>query len=217
MQGFITIKEASQLTGKHADTIRRLIKENKDTKYVAKDRKGRLIIDSQWLATVFEPTEAPTSPDNSQDTEQTTPHSQTSLEPVINALTSQLNAKDQQIANLQSLLSEKEANTTKLQDQFQQLLARQQLPADVTKSDTTQPAYAEPMASTEPAEANREENLTKPNTTRPKKTSKKPIAKKPVKSLKKPQKPKTKKTPSKPQVAKPTPKPKKKWWKRTEQ
>jgi Fic family protein len=186
MQGFITIKEASQLTGKHADTIRRLIKANTNSKYVAKDRKGRVIINSAWLSAYFEPSEAPTSPQNTVDDKEPISTQTTSLEPVINALTSQLEAKDQQIAKLQSLLSEKEGNTTKLQDQFQQLLARQQLPATL---DDTPPskAYAEPMQT----------EVIQPKT--------KPKAKK-SKTNKKPQKPATdtpKKKPSK-----------KRWWQR---
>ena len=143
MQGFITIKEASELTGKHTDTIRRLAKDTNNPKLVTKDRKGRVIINSEWLVSNFEPTEAPASPDNIIDDKQPNQPNNNALEPVINALTSQLEAKDQQIAKLQSLLSEKEGNTTKLQDQFQQLLARQQLPASI--DDDQPPAYAEPM------------------------------------------------------------------------
>lgn len=143
MNGFITIKEASQITGKHADTIRRLIKDNKNSKNVAKDRKGRIIINSEWVVSCFEPTQAPTSNDIPVDDKQPMSTNLSGLEPVINALTNQLEAKDQQIANLQALLSEKENNTTKLQDQFQQLLARQQLTAGV--SDSQEPAYEKPM------------------------------------------------------------------------
>lgn len=143
MQGFITIKEASELTGKHTDTIRRLAKDTNNPKLVTKDRKGRVIINSEWLVSNFEPTEAPASPDNQPDDKQPNQPNNNALEPVINALTSQLEAKDQQIAKLQTLLSEKEGNTTKLQDQFQQLLGMQQLPANT--DDNIKPAYAKPM------------------------------------------------------------------------
>ena len=143
MQGFITIKEASELTGKHTDTIRRLVKNTNNSKLVTKDRKNRVLINTDWLMANFEPPEAPTSPDNIIDDKQSTQPISPAPDLVINALTNQLEAKDQQIAKLQALLSEKEGNTTKLQDQFQQLLARQQLPASI--DDDQPPAYAEPM------------------------------------------------------------------------
>ena len=204
MQGYITIKQASLLTGKHPDTIRRLIKENTGTKNVAKDRKGRFIVNSEWLVTYFEPSEAPTSPDNSQNTEQTAPHSQTSLEPVINALTSQLNAKDQQIANLQALLSEKEANTTKLQDQFQQLLARQQLPTGNDNSQPPEPTYAEPTQT----EVKTTQAKPKP-ARRTSKQKPKPVTTNQAKS--KPKKPAKSTAKEQPSITKP----KKRWWGRS--
>lgn len=143
MQGFINVKEASELTGKHPDTIRRLIKGIDNPKLVTKDRKNRVLINSDWLMANFEPTEAPASPDNIIDDKQPNQPISPAPDLVINALTSQLEAKDQQIERLQELLREKEGNTTKLQDQFQQLLARQQLPASI--GDDQPLAYAEPM------------------------------------------------------------------------
>lgn len=188
MQGFITIKEASELTGKHTDTIRRLAKDTNNPKLVTKDRKGRVIINSEWLVSNFEPTEAPASPDNQPDDKQPNQPNNNALEPVINALTSQLEAKDQQIAKLQTLLSEKEGNTTKLQDQFQQLLGMQQLPANT--DDNIKPAYAKPMQ------------------TEVKKTKSKPKANK--SRLQSKPKPKA----SKPKTKQTTKQVKKSWWRR---
>ncbi len=178
MNGYITIKEASQLTGKHADTIRRLIKVNSHSKNVAKDRKGRIIINSEWIISCFEPTEPPVSQSNVVDDNQPLQANLNGLEPVINALTNQLQAKDQQIANLQALLSDKENNTTKLQDQFQQLLARQQLTAGV--SDSPEPAYEKPMQTEVEVAQEPASNPAPVKKTKAKKSTKKTTKKKPV-------------------------------------
>jgi cell division septation protein DedD len=185
MKTKVTIKEASELTAKHPDTIRRLIKEHEGTRFVTK-RKNKYLIDTDWLLGYFEPIEAPTSPDNSAEDKQPDLKQETATEPFISALVQQLEAKDQQIINLQTLLSEKEANTTKLQDQFQQLLATQQLPAG---DNQPQPVTYETPIETEV------------KTTKPKpKTKKKTTTRKPQgKATTKP--------------VKPSPKPKK-WWKR---
>jgi len=143
MKESITIKEASLLTGKHPDTIRRLAKDNKETKHVSTDRKGRITINKAWLLSCFETSEAPASDETKQADNEPIATNISGIEPVINALTKQLESKDLQIANLQALLSEKENNTTKLQDQFQHLLARQQLTAGGSEPDNS--TYEKPM------------------------------------------------------------------------
>lgn len=174
MQKLITIKEASQLTGKHPDTIRRLIKDNLNSKNISKDKKGKYLLDRGWLISQFDTSQAPESDFKPEVDNQPIQPEQSALAPVIEALTNQLTAKDEQIAKLQALLSEKEANTTKLQNQFQHLLARQTLPANIdVKPDTAYATYADPMPADEPVPR---QNTTKP--TPKKKQTKKPAKKK---------------------------------------
>ena len=91
---------------------------------------------------------------------------------MIEALTKQLDAKDEQIKELQALLKEKEANTTKLQDQFQHLLARQTLPASFDNGVSS--TYVEPMTATEPEQPTTKQanNPTRPTTKKKKKPAK---------------------------------------------
>ncbi len=123
MQNKITINEASTLTGKHKDTIRRLIKRSINSRYVTKTSRGYLI-DKTWLVNQYQEAE-----DSGESTGV----------PVdgdyLQALVNQLEAKDKQISKLQDIVSEKEANNTKILDQFQQLLAVNQLPANATILD----------------------------------------------------------------------------------
>jgi len=138
MSEFVTIKQASEITGKHADTIRAVIRKHKGSKEVTKDSKGRLLVSVELLKLTYpdleggqeasqEGTEGQGEQQSVNNPTQATEAPQTGLGAVINALTSQLEAKDKQIDNLQQIIKEKEDNTTKLQDQFQQLLGRQQL------------------------------------------------------------------------------------------
>ena len=135
----LTIKEASKLTGKHPDTIRRLLKDNQAHKSIG--RGGKVLVDREWLLLHFKPAQTPDAEaeviiDNTPTPE---PTQQDTVQSLISSLQQQLDAKDQQINSLlenQKLYAEQ---TTKLQDQYQQLLARQ-LP-----TGTPEPAEAEVM------------------------------------------------------------------------
>ena len=142
MQGYVNIIEASVLTGKHKDTIRRLIKNNKQSKYIVKGRKGQYLLDKTWLINQYDITpvnsshiEASQSTFDSVDDIQATGAEQG----LYDLLAKQLSAKDAQIAELQKLLHEKESNTTKLQDQFQQLLSKQQMLVASTQKEPVTP------------------------------------------------------------------------------
>jgi hypothetical protein len=192
MSEFITIKQASEITGKHPDTIRHLIRKNKGSKHVTKDSKGRVLINIDLLSSEYdlqkpstqEATEQLGASNVKEPTTDTIKPPQNDLKEVLQALTNQLEAKDKQIFSLQQIIHEKESNTTKLQDQFQQLLARQQLPQSTSD--------------------NLSENLTKPDT----QVSKKRPSKSPVKSKQSSKKVRNQTT-SKPQATK-----KKSWWRR---
>ncbi len=179
MQGYVSILEATKLTGKHKDTIRRLVKQNKSSTNIVSSKKGYLI-NKDWLLSNYEltpdkttHTEAPQAVFTPQD-EPIPTSDNTVTVPLIEALTNQLAAKDDQINKLQALLSEKEANTTKLQDQFQHLLARQTLPATVDDNTVTA-TYTEPEQVAQPESVTEQE---------PKPAAKKPQAKKQPKKKK---------------------------------
>jgi hypothetical protein len=178
MKESITIKEASLLTGKHPDTIRRLAKDNKQSKHVSTDRKGRITINKAWLLSCFETSGAPVSDETGQADNEPMANNISGIEPVINALTKQLESKDLQIANLQALLSEKESNTTKLQDQFQHLLARQQLTAGSNEAENN--TYDKPMQTEVSIDNNDVQEPVIIKQAKPKKVTKKGSKKKPV-------------------------------------
>jgi len=212
MQGYVDINSASELIGKHKDTIRRLIKQNPKSQYIIKGRQGQYLINKQWLLdqygvtpAVTTDTEAPQGAQQGKD--DTTPVSDTTgaSQELYNTLAKQLEAKDQQIAELQKLLHEKEANNTKINDQFQQLMARFLLPSSTTAEQgeplATQPTYAEPMqvkTDVEPAKP-KQKTTRKPQV---KSTPKKPAKRKPA----------PKKTP-KPEATE-QPKAKRRWFRR---
>ena len=82
MQGYVSILEATKLTGKHKDTIRRLVKQNKTTNNIVTGKKGYLI-NKEWLLSNYEltpdkttHTEAPQSVFTTQDEHQPTPEQQ---------------------------------------------------------------------------------------------------------------------------------------------
>ena len=147
---FISIKEASSITGKHSDTIRRLVKANKtNSQKIVRGKQGQYLIDKDWLLDHFETPQTqeshrePVSSENRQHGQHVEVHTKTAHTSsestknasgeVLQALQSQLEAKDRQIDQLHQIINEKEANTTKLQDQFQQMLhANQQLPQQST-------------------------------------------------------------------------------------
>lgn len=153
MQGtskYINIKEASQLTGKHPDTIRRLWQDDKgqvivkiQSKYTQRDKQNRLLIDSEWLLSHYKPLSAPTNTSYNENEQTPTLPQNNQLDTLIAALQKQLDAKDSQILGLQQIIHDKEANTTKLQDQFQQLLATQQLPVQTQDTASYAPTQAE--------------------------------------------------------------------------
>jgi len=136
MQGYVNIAEASKITGKHKDTIRRLVRSNKGSSNIVTGRKKEYLISRQWLNDYYDlqpsPTEAPQQADNSPVDKEPSPEPTTQINSLYEALADQLKAKDKQIEQLQQIILEKEANTTKLQDQFQHLLATKQLPADTS-------------------------------------------------------------------------------------
>jgi hypothetical protein len=198
MQGidkYITIKEASKLTGKHPDTIRRLWQDDKgqvipkiQAKYTQRDKQNRLLIDSEWLISQYEPITSPTSNSNNGNNQSQAPAPNQAMDSVI--------------LGLQQIIHNKEANTTKLQDQFQQLLATQQLPAPAQTTDTT--TYEPPQAEVVTTEV--EVPMQEPEM--PKQTPKKPRKKTKAKPKNKTNKKETIRKASEPEQ------PKKSWWRR---
>ena len=212
MQGYVDINAASELTGKHKDTIRRLIKQNPKSQYIIKGRQGQYLISKDWLIdqyalTPTEQTSAETPQQGQAPTgdNQTNPNTAGATQGLYEALAKQLESKDQQIAELQKLLHEKEANNTKINDQFQQLMARFLLPATTAAEQgeplETQPTYAEPM------QAKTETKRAKPKQKTKSKPQVKSAPKKPAK-----RKPAPKKTSI--VEVKEQPKPKKRWFRR---
>lgn len=137
--GYIGIKEASLLVGVHPDTIRRLIKQHKGSSNIVqgKGSKAPYYLNADWLKAIYslnEPHTAPTAGDHQQVDKEPSPDTNNAISVVVEALTAQLEAKDKQIDKLQHIIAEKEANTTKLQDQFQQLLATTRLPAQAAST-----------------------------------------------------------------------------------
>lgn len=183
--GYISIKEASRLAGVHPDTIRRLIKQHKGSSNIARGKgsKSPYYLNTDWLMNIYglnEPHTAPVTAEKQQDEPPTSSDMNNAMSAVVEALTAQLKAKDTQIEQLQKIIIDKEANTTKLQDQFQQLLASRQL-AETTatkQAEHTEPKQADVMTIvpdknagiTEPKKANQpKRKRTKSN---PKKTTK---------------------------------------------
>jgi hypothetical protein len=218
----VNIKEASELTGKHPDTIRRLWKvngkvdESLKTKYTTKGKSGELLINKELLLVAFETPETDTATEAPSSNNQPPQTDNTGMQAVVQALTGQLEAKDKQIDQLQKIVLEKEANTTKLQDQFQQLLGIQQLPAKTESAEPTE-AYAKPMQT----------EVKEPMQTKeaPPKTTKKKQPSKPKRAVKvstnvnstapkKARKSKPKSPKKTPRKATPKPVAKKRWWSR---
>lgn len=183
MQDYVNITKASEITGKHKDTIRRLIRQNPKNPNIMKGNKGEYLISRVWLENIYslnEPHTAPVTAENNPDEQSPNLEMNNAMSAVVEALTAQLKAKDTQIEQLQKIIIDKEANTTKLQDQFQQLLASRQL-AETTA--TKQAEHAEPKQAdvmtivpdknagiTEPKKANQPKR--KRNKSNPKKTTK---------------------------------------------
>lgn len=168
----LTIKQGAEITGKSTDTIRRLIKKNKGSSGVVLDKVKGYLIDKEWLIQQFEPHTAPTATDNSKDESEPTPTFDYSSNTILEALVNQLHEKDQQINRLQETILQKEANTTKLQDQFQQLLARQ-LPSSGSENPKETPSFTQ-----DTSEAPEVEILRKPRPTTKKSVTTKQVTKK---------------------------------------
>jgi hypothetical protein len=172
MADFITIKQAGSLTGKHPDTIRRIIGRNStNSTDIVRGKKGQYLLNSDWICNQLgitpknEPFRADLSAPNSTDDKEPMPEQNSitnahieSLERHIESLERQLEEKGQFIKTLSEgvieNLRDKEANTTKLQDQYQQLIARQ-LPATSSAEPMTEknyPAEAEVSEEDSPSE-----------------------------------------------------------------
>ena len=111
MQGYVNIAEASKITGKHKDTIRRLVRSNKGSSNIVTGRKKEYLISRQWLNDYYDlqpsPTEAPQQADNSPVDKEPSPEPTTQINSLYEALADQLKAKDKQIEQLQQIILEK--------------------------------------------------------------------------------------------------------------
>jgi hypothetical protein len=203
---FVTIKQAAKITGKHDDTIRRLIKANDSSPHIVRGKKGQYLLNRSWLVEQYEQPGADEATRSHQsgdiggdelhaEAESNSPKTGSyelgnGLDGLIKALQDQLTAKDQQIEGLQQIIKEKEANTTKLQDQFQRMIHVRQLPEAGSVIEPTDPV----VEATEPK---------KPESSKGGRTRKRA-----TKSAKK------SKTSTKPKQTKPATKKQKKWWQR---
>lgn len=174
--GYISIKEASRLVGVHPDTIRRLIKQHKGSSNIAqgKGSKSPYYLNTDWLMNIYglnEPHTSPVTAEKQQDEPPTSSDTNNAMSAVVEALTAQLQAKDTQIEQLQKIIIDKEANTTKLQDQFQQLLASRQLaettitkPTKASEPETADVVTVKPADSTEITDPKKSKKPKKKNT-----------------------------------------------------
>lgn len=124
MQGYLNISEASQLTGKHKDTIRRLIRQNPKNSNIMKGNKGEYLINRAWLENIYSPNEPHTAPatgETKQDEPTTDSGINNAMSAVIEALTAQLQAKDQQLERAQATIDKMASDYSTLLNQSQQL------------------------------------------------------------------------------------------------
>ena len=124
MQGYLNISEASQLTGKHKDTIRRLIRQNPKNSNIMKGNKGEYLINRAWLENIYSPNElhtAPATSETKQDEPTTDSGINNAMSAVIEALTAQLQAKDQQLERAQATIDKMASDYSTLLNQSQQL------------------------------------------------------------------------------------------------
>lgn len=138
MKDYITIKEASELTGKHPDTIRLLVRKNKEKS--AKDTHGRVLVSTELIREHYTTTEQVTTEQvktgeqvtsnqvnetteqvKSPDTEQSVKEGKTTYEQgysptesLIKALTDELHAKN-------TIIKQQQETIQKIVDQQQQL------------------------------------------------------------------------------------------------
>lgn len=129
MSSYVPLKQASEMFGVHPDSIRRLWRDkNKrvipemQAKITQKDRQGRVLVDTEYLKDHFKPYTSPVIDEPNADDKAHEPAMNSGTDTTLKALTDQLKAKDEQIAQLHALLSKNEDNTTLLQDQYQRLL-----------------------------------------------------------------------------------------------
>lgn len=121
---YITITEATAITGKHKDTIRRLVKTHKTSGYIATGKKHQYLIDKQWLLDMYDINDAPEAPisdANIKDDTQPSPNTPDSLHKTLEALTAQLEAKDKQIERQQSTIDKLASDYSLLFSQSQTL------------------------------------------------------------------------------------------------
>lgn len=205
MQGYLNISEASQLTGKHKDTIRRLIRQNPKNSNIMKGNKGEYLINRAWLENIYSPNEPHTAPatgETKQDEPTTDSGINNAMSAVIEALTAQLQAKDQQLERAQATIDKMASDYSTLLNQSQQLQGL------LLPKSTGQNYKNEKESEQEPSHPIKEQQVyTKPKTpqSKVKKVSKQ--AKKTPKTTKK----KSQKTPEKSQAEKEK---KKRWWNR---
>ena len=115
-KSWLTIKEASETFHKHSDTIRGLARKNPSI--TKKDKKGRILIDGEFLASHYgksEPKEIPKEP------EATTPEQPKNNDRLLDALLKELNQKDEEINKLHSIIEKMSEQQNKLIDQQQRL------------------------------------------------------------------------------------------------
>lgn len=135
MNDYITIKEAADLTGKHPDTIRALIRKHKEK--TARNPQGKVLINSEFIVANYSidlkalaDTEqtANTAPDPSQAAYNPTEQAEQAspMDSLIKALTDELQAKN-------DIIKQQQETIQKIVDQQQQLTgmlmgSNQQLP-----------------------------------------------------------------------------------------
>ena len=138
---YITIQEASKITGKHKDTIRRLVKSHLGSEYITKGKRSQYLLNKDWLQSYYEinePLQADKSRDNLKDDIQATPNNSNILERTIEALTSQLEAKDKQIERLQNTIDKLTGDYSQLFNQSQ-VLQKMLLPEKASTAEPEQP------------------------------------------------------------------------------
>lgn len=136
MKDYITLKQAAELTGKHVDTLRALIKKNKGS--TLKDEKGRVLVSVSLLQSHYPQTgqvDDTTDKATTDATKQATGQGSTTTDSLIKALTDELQAKN-------TIIKQQQETIQKIVDQQQQLtglLMSSNTPNAAEKSDKTTP------------------------------------------------------------------------------
>jgi len=124
MQGYLNISEASQLTGKHKDTIRRLIRQNPKNSNIMKGNKGEYLINRAWLENIYSPNEPHTAPatgETKQDEPTTDSGINNVVSGVLESLNKELESKNKQIERQQQTIDKLAGDYSQLLHQSQQL------------------------------------------------------------------------------------------------